>query len=151
MEDQHLDRLLRELPREQVRPGFKARVLARLDAAPPQRARWQPRLAAALTAALTITLGVAGWAGWEHREAERAARITQARQALQELRTEHERIRREVEALPDAPPVLYLGGDEEMDLVLDLGQVRGVRSQRSQRRQGSTRAVRPAARRSETF
>ena len=47
----------------------------------------------------------------------------EARQILQELRAEHGRLERELQELSE-PPVLYLGGDEDVDLVLDLRNVR---------------------------
>ena len=121
MEDQHLERLLRELPRERARQAFTPRVLARLDQAPPVRVRWQPRLAAALLAVSVIAGGVVRY---ERMEAQRAAKRARAEQLLRELRAEHGQIKRELEALPPAPPVLYLGGNEDMDLVVDLRQVR---------------------------
>jgi hypothetical protein len=46
------------------------------------------------------------------------------------LRADHGEIKRELATLPAAPPVIYLGGNEDMDLVVDLRQVRdggGVR------------------------
>lgn len=46
----------------------------------------------------------------------------EARQILQELRAEHGRLERELHELSE-PPVLYLGGDEDVDLVLDLRNV----------------------------
>jgi hypothetical protein len=134
MEDQNLGRLLRELPREKARPGFTTRVLARLDAVSERRERrglpraWRPRLAAAFTV-LVVASGAAGLVRYEQREAQRAARVARARQLLRELRAEHGQIKRELESLP-APPVVYLGGNEDMDLVVDLRQVReesGVR------------------------
>src|SRR4051812_50036279 len=57
MEDHRLGDLLRELPREQARPGFTARVLHRLDA--PERRRWIPIPRLALATALTVVLAVA--------------------------------------------------------------------------------------------
>jgi hypothetical protein len=121
MEDQHLGRLLRELPREKARQGFTPRVLARLDQAPPARMRWQPRLAAALLAAAVVAGSVMRY---ERTVAQRAAKVARAEQLLRELRAEHGAIKRELDALPQAPPVLYLGGTEDMDLVVDLRQVR---------------------------
>jgi hypothetical protein len=137
MEDQHLGQLLRELPREQARQGFTARVLARLEAPPSSRMlrRWQPRLAAAVAVAVALTSGLV----YNSRiEAERAAKVARAQQILHELRAEHGRIKRELEALPDSP-VLYLGGDEKTDLVIDMGQVR------------SAEDVQPATYRYDTF
>jgi hypothetical protein len=131
MEDHRLGDLLRELPRERARPGFTARVLSRLEA--PERRRALPRLAlAGALATLAITAGVLVDA---RRDALRAA---QAQQALQEIRAEHGRLSREVQEL-SRPPVMYLGGNENVDLVLDLGQVSG------------TEGAKPAAYQDETF
>lgn len=141
MEDQHLKRLLRELPREKARQGFTTRVLARLDAPPARGWRqvwWRTRLAAALLAAVVVSASTAGLVRYEQREAQRAARVARAQQLLRELRAEHGQIKRELESLP-APPVVYLGGNEDMDLVVDLRQVR----------EGN--GVRPATYRYETF
>jgi hypothetical protein len=133
MEDHRLGDLLRELPREQARPGFTARVLHRLDA--PARRRSIPRLAlaTALTAVLAVTAGLLVDA---RRDALANAR---AERALAEIRAEHARLEREVQELSDPPSVVYLGGNEDVDLVLDLGKVRGS--------EGAT----PAAYHGETF
>jgi hypothetical protein len=119
MEDHRLGDLLRELPREHARPGFTARVLHRLEA--PERRRAIPRFAlagalAALAFVLTITTGVLVDARRDALEAVRAER------ALAEIRAEHGRLEREVQEL-SRPPVIYLGGNENVDLVLDLGKV----------------------------
>ena len=133
MEDHRLTELLRELSREQARPGFTARVLERLDAAPRKAPRWSFRLTLA-TAAATLAV-VAISAGVLNREPRGAG---QARQALQELRAEHGRLEQELREI-SAPPVVYLGGDENVDLVLDLTKVR------------DPRVVTPAAYHEETF
>jgi hypothetical protein len=132
MEDHRLTALLSELPREQARPGFTARVLERLDAAPRTTPRWSFRLALAAAATLAAVAISAGILTREPREAG------QARQALQELRAEHGRLEQELREI-SAPPVVYLGGDENVDLVLDLGKVR------------DPRVVTPAAYHEETF
>jgi hypothetical protein len=134
-EDQRIGDLLRELPRESARAGFTARALRRLDA--PARRRFDPRLvlagAGALTLALTVTVGTLV-------EARRdAAATARAEAALEEIRAEHGRLEREVRALQDPPSVMYLGGNENVDLVLDLGKVRG------------TEGAKPAAYHDETF
>jgi cell division protein FtsB len=136
MEDHRLGDLLRELPREHARPGFTARVLHRLEA--PERRRPFPRLAlaGALATALAVVLATtAGVLVDARRDALEAART---RQALQEIRAEHGRLEREVQDL-DQPPVVYLGGNENVDLVLDLG------------RAGGTEGAKPAAYHDETF
>ena len=136
MEDHRLGDLLRELPRESARPGFTTRLLQRmqrLDA--PERRRSMPRfaLAGALAmAVLTVTAGVLVDARRDALEA------VHARQALQEIRAEHGRLEREVQELSQ-PPVVYLGGNENVDLVLDLGKV------------GETEGAKLAAYHDETF
>jgi hypothetical protein len=141
MEDQHLGHLLRELPREHARQGFTARVLARLEAPPlpaGRQLRWQPRFAAVVAVVVALASGLV----YHSRlEAERAAKVARAQQILHELRAEHGRIKKELEALPDSP-VLYLGGDAETDLVVDMRDMRQVRD---------TDEVRPATYRYDTF
>jgi hypothetical protein len=137
MEDHRLEDLLRdllrEMPREQARPGFTARVLNRLDA-PERRGALVPRLA--LSAALALFLAVtAGVLVHARRDALAA---DHARQALAEIRAEHARLQREVQEL-SPPSVVYLGGTEDVDLVLDLGK------------SGGTEGAKPAAYHGETF
>lgn len=126
--------LLRELPSEQARPGFTARVLERLDAAPRARA---PRLGFrfALATAAVVLAAVAIPAGMVIQKSRDA---NQARQALQEIRAEHGRLEQELREMTE-PPVVYLGGDENVDLVLDLGKMRNAE------------AVVPVAYRQDTF
>jgi hypothetical protein len=136
MEDQRLGDLLRELPREQARPDFTARVLQRL--ASPQRApRPNVRLVLA-AAALTVAAVSAGVLIDRQADSRPTLETAQARRVLQDLRSEHERLQREVRELSQLPMV-YIGGNEDVDLVLDLGQVREA--------EGAT----PAAYRDETF
>jgi hypothetical protein len=119
MEDHRLGDLLRELPRERARPGFTARVLNRLES--PERRPAIPRLAMAGALAAFLAVG-AGVLVDARREAVETA---QARQALRQIRAEHLRLEQEVRELSARPPVLYLGGNEQVDLVLDLGKVDG--------------------------
>ncbi len=126
--------ILRELPSEQARPGFTARVLERLDAAPRAMApRWSFRLALATAAVVLAAAAIpAGMVIQKSRDAN------QARQALQEIRAEHGRLEQELREMTE-PPVVYLGGDENVDLVLDLGKMRNAE------------AVVPVAYRQDTF
>ncbi|HEY0510786.1 MAG TPA: hypothetical protein VGH73_02705 [Thermoanaerobaculia bacterium] len=134
MEDHRLGDLLRELPREPARPGFTAGVLRRIAVPERRQRRLSPRVA--LAGALALTLTVAAGALVEaRREAIETART---RQALQDIRAEHGRLEREVEELSQ-PSVVYLGGNENVDLVLDLGKARG------------TEGAKPAAYHGETF
>ncbi|MEA2601711.1 MAG: hypothetical protein QOF89_2703 [Acidobacteriota bacterium] len=126
--------LLSELPREQARPGFTARVLERLDAAPRTTThRWSFRFALATAAATLVVIAIS--AGVLTREPRDTGR---AQQALREIRAEHGRLEQELREI-SAPPVVYLGGDESVDLVLDLGKVR------------DPKVVTPAAYHEETF
>jgi hypothetical protein len=103
-----LNRILRELPREQAREGFTARVLARLDR-DVQPAAWRrPRL---------VFAGVLQYRADQRHE--------EARRLLQELRSEHASLKHELESL-SAPPVVYVGGNEKVDLVVDLSRVQGA-------------------------
>lgn len=124
MEDNRITDLLRELPREHARPGFTARLLDKLgtDEKPPW---WVSRfsLVAAMTAlaALAVSTGVlTDWRLGPRKSIDAA----EARQALEEIRAEHGRLERELREISELP-VVYLGGDEKVDLVLDLGKVGG--------------------------
>lgn len=119
MEDNSLNRLLGELPRESAREGFTTRVLARLDDQP-QPAVWKrPRLvfATAALVAVMVSAGVLQYRADQRQE--------EARRMLRELRSEHESLKHDFESL-SAPPVVYVGGDEKVDLVVDLSRVQGA-------------------------
>ena len=115
MEDHSLGELLRELPRERARTGFTARVMTRLDAPAPK-----PRLvlATAALAAVVASVGILQ----VHSGRQEALRHAEARRMLQELRNEHDSLKQELQSLSE-PPVVYVGGDEEVDLVVDLSRV----------------------------
>ena len=140
MEDHRLGDLLRELPREQARPGFTARVLERLDA-PARRPQRPFRLAlagaTAMAAILAAVVTVIGTGVLMDRRAE-SIQAAEAQRMLQEIRAEHGRLEQEIQELSQ-PPVVYIGGNEDVDLVLDLGKVSGS--------EGAT----PAAYHGETF
>jgi len=116
--------LLRELPSEHARPGFTARVLEQLDAEPQKASRWSFRLAPALAVAALLAVAISAGAliEWQGRARKHQEEV----QALQELRAEHGRLEAELHAISatSEPPVVYLGGDEQFDYVLDLGKVR---------------------------
>ena len=120
MEDHRIGELLRELPRERARTGFTARVVRNLDAPEAGRpvVRWRP--VAALTAALLIAVALS--AGLLQARKAESVRTAEARQLLEEIRAEHGRLAREVEEMSE-PPVIYLGGTEDVDFVVDLSQV----------------------------
>ncbi|HYG62782.1 MAG TPA: hypothetical protein VEL74_09395 [Thermoanaerobaculia bacterium] len=129
MEDQPLGRLLRELPRERAGDRFTARVLEGLDGGrrPARRSGWA--LATAALLALLVSGVLVERRGLRQGEPAHSE-AGEARQALEEIRDEHERLARELERLQslsegqgDAPGIVYLGGNERMDLVLDLGRM----------------------------
>lgn len=123
MEDHNVGSLLRELPRERAREGFTARVLASLDSSPEPKVWRQPRLVFA-TAALAAVVASAGILQL-HTNRQEEIRAAEARRLLQELRSEHESLKQELRSLSE-PPVVYLGGDEEVDLVVDLSRVQNA-------------------------
>ena len=128
MEDPSVGPLLRELPRERAREGFTARVVARLDAAPEPKGWWQPRLvlaAAALAAAALAAVVASAGILQVHAGRQEALRAAEARKVLRELRSEHDSLKQELQSLSQ-PPVVYLGGDEEVDLVVDLSRVQSA-------------------------
>ena len=137
MEDHRLGDLLRGLPREQARPDFTARVLARLDEAPARASGPRVRLVLA-AAAITVAAVSAGVLVDRQTAAPNTISATRAQQTLRDLRAEHERLQRELREISE-PPVIYVGGNEDVDLVLDLGAVREA--------EGAT----PAAYHGETF
>jgi hypothetical protein len=121
MEDhvgRHVGRILRELPREQAREGFTARVLAGVDKRPEPMAWRRPRLVFA-TATLVAVMASAGVLQYRADQQERHA---EARRILQELRNEHDSLKQELRSL-SAPPVVYVGGNDQVDLVVDLSRV----------------------------
>jgi hypothetical protein len=71
-------------------------------------------------------------------ESIQAAEARRAQRILQEIRAEHGRLEQEIQELSQ-PPRVYIGGNEDVDLVLDLGKVSGS--------EGAT----PAAYHGETF
>ena len=137
MEDHRIGELLRELPREHARTGFTARVIRNLDAPETGRpvVRWRP--VAALTAALLVAVALS--AGLLQARKAESVRAAEARQLLEEIRAEHGRLAREVEEMSE-PPVIYLGGTEDVDFVVDLSQVPETEG-----------GVRPAAYQNQTF
>lgn len=116
MNDDDLNRALRELPREAASSGFTRRVLARLDEAP--RPIWRrPLVLAPMAAALVATLLT--WSLTGHRKQERRARLAELRQEQQQLAAELAALKDQA----DSREVLYLGGDEGIDIVMDLARL----------------------------
>ncbi len=116
-----LDELLQDLPRVQVSDEFTGRVLAGL-AGRPKRATGPGAVGWAVAAALLLIALLVGGRQIEqqHAAGERANRAA-------ELRSEHQRLRQDVARLrslaEEERPVIYLGGTDQIDLVLDLASV----------------------------
>lgn len=118
-------RALRELPREHASQGFTSRVVARAaelaDEAP---TRSWPRAAVAAAAALVLVSGVAAW------RLEQSRRLETFRGEVSELQTTHRLLAQELLELRAAekPPVVYLGGDDNVDLYIDLAELQRLQS-----------------------
>jgi hypothetical protein len=114
MSDERLREALRSLPPPAPGDAFTAQVMARLATAPGRRRRGAaPRWAATTAAALALAAGL----GW-------GALALAGRQRTAELRAETAALARELAALraeaAQPAPMIYVGGNEEVDLVLDL-------------------------------
>jgi hypothetical protein len=112
---------LHGLPEEKASRGFTDRVLRRLDRSTRRRLAWRPAaIAAALAAMLAVSVT---W--WQRGEIEPPPE--DPRLKLAALQAEHRRLLedwRQLERLRKKDePVLYLGGNEHVDLVLDLRRV----------------------------
>jgi hypothetical protein len=111
---------LRELPRETAAPGFTARVVERAGSADFDD-RETPRLPRAVLAAAALLVLVSGVAAWRlEKERRREAWLDQ----VQAMQLESARLQRDLVELraAETPPILYLGGDDRVDLFLDLAE-----------------------------
>ncbi len=113
-----LDRELRELPRVSASPGFTRRVLRRLEK--PAATSPLPRFAWVTLGALAAILTVLALR--PDNAPDRQARLTASE--AREIRKQHALLAAELDRLRSnteaAAPILYLGGDDEVDYVLDL-------------------------------
>lgn len=137
MNDQQLSEILRSLPKERAGGDFTAELLARLEASPPATSSRWSRHRVVLAACLCLALlgGIVGAWHWQRVDVQRVDARRQARAELEELRGEQRALERELAelvALTRSEPVVYLGGSEEVDLVIDLGNL-------ARRRQGMAR------------
>lgn len=128
-----LDQALAQLPPERASELFTERVLEGLDQRHPSMLGVSPpRLFGVMVALVAIALGLGLWLRL-HSPIETRVRA----RSPQQLRLEYQNLQEEIAALrsmaAQPPPVLYLGGDSRIDLVLDLGQLdsgttdRGIR------------------------
>ncbi len=124
MRDQELDTLLKSIPREPAHPDFGTtlqRRLARLEhPSPTHRFAWRG-LAFAATVLAVALLSFGLW------RTERARDITQDRVQLESLRAEYAAISHDLDQLSSTEPrlpLVYLGGGEQVDVVVDLERLR---------------------------
>ncbi|MEM8962811.1 MAG: hypothetical protein AAGD38_15105 [Acidobacteriota bacterium] len=127
-QDDRVGELLRSLPAVEASPGFTRRVLARLDqpataSRPTHGGMWRWA-----TAALLVLLVAMG--GWQlhgiHEQQQRQAELDELRQEYLALRAEVDELQR----LRDELPVFYLGGTDDVDLVLDVANLVEMRKAR---------------------
>jgi len=136
MTDEELRDALRSLPRHRASEGFTDRVLDHLGRT------HRGTEGAGLWRRLQATVGSAGRAG---RWAAVAAAValaavvpmavrhdqpppdSESRQAVRELRSELEELKRLAADTQAEDPVLYLGGDDRVELVVDLNDPLGNR------------------------
>jgi len=128
MKNERLSEILRALPDAPARPDFTQRVLALLDAPPePRGLGFAGRWVLATAACAGIVLGAG--ALWLHRAPSGdELRRQQAEEALAGIRAEHTRLRQELGRLSGGSEtadngVVYLGGNENVDFVVDLQRV----------------------------
>jgi len=122
MSDERISRELKTLPRERASDGFTRRVMNNLHRAPQRRMpAWGHRLAAAATVIilLVIPLSLRRWSMSIDTGNEAALAEIEA------VRTEKAQIERELQELralrASEGPVVHLGGNEDVNLVLDVG------------------------------
>jgi hypothetical protein len=126
--EERLRNLLGSLPRERASDGFTERVMQRLDeAGKPLFLR--PRLVwATVTLLVAAGLGVHQWQATVERQ-RRDARI-------RSIKTQIEDVQKDIRLLRDLAPVLYLGGNENVDFVLDLKRLAGEEEATGRSRKG---------------
>jgi hypothetical protein len=113
-----LDELLQGLPRVQASEGFTDRVLTGIVERP-RRRTGSGVVGWSIAAALLLVALVVGGLEVEHQHAaaERATRAAKLRSEHQSLQLELVRLR---DLAEEDRPMMYLGGTDQVDLVLDL-------------------------------
>jgi hypothetical protein len=121
--DDKLTQSLGSLPRESARPGFTAGVLRRLEGPrrPPVRRLVRQPWLVATAALLLLAVAFGAREAWHLRQRQVAlAQLEQLESERQALEAELRSLRRRV---AEARPEVYLGGDNRLDLILDLEQL----------------------------
>jgi hypothetical protein len=127
MKDRRVDELIRTLPKERASEEFTSRVLDRLKGETVTKRRGRLILGMA-TAAVLLAVASVGILRWQ--QAEKA----ELREEIATLRAEHqalsEELSRVMEQSARVHPVLYLGGDDRTDYVLDMNKLMRERRRR---------------------
>jgi hypothetical protein len=141
--DQEISSILSRIPREAVGESFTNRVLAAYDS----RSNRGPKLSStarwswAVAAVLLLMIGFIAGSSFRSKNPGAATQITQSRL----LKARHRALQEELASIRDltaaSAPVLYLGGEEDYDLVLDLSPM--IEAQLLQQAQPAT--VQPAS------
>jgi cytochrome c-type biogenesis protein CcmH/NrfG len=122
-EDLALRQALGRLPAEQASEHFTQRVLDGLE----NRQATKVGMSSTRVVGVVVALATVGLALGLWIRAQSPTDPPAQQKSTQQLRLEYESLQEEVESLrslaAQPPPVLYLGGDSRIDLVLDLGQV----------------------------
>ena len=160
MNDDRLRDVLRRLPRPHASSDFTERVMQRLDGPPRRSPLGRPAIgmtvAAAVLATVALVLGVVARTEVPTTgtvPADQVADGTSAGEAgakaarLRELRREHEALMRDLQALREQSrspsPLLYLGGTDQLDVVVDLGRVGRTQSDDSSLARPASHQTRP--------
>ncbi|MDH3283207.1 MAG: hypothetical protein OEQ13_00560 [Acidobacteriota bacterium] len=125
-----LDRAVRELPREKASPDFTRKVMERVRHEDARRPVVTRRVllaaAAAIVIALTVPTALKLFAGRGGAVAS-GDPGAERRASIEELLREQQRLASDLASVRDSmekdSSTIYLGGDDSVDLVLDLGQV----------------------------
>lgn len=121
MKDERMGDLLRTLPKERAGEEFTSRVMGRLDQPP---ARKPARLVFA-AAVFVMLLAVAGV--FLYQQAEKA----RLREEIAILRAEYQALSLQLQQEDGVRPVVYLGGDDRTDYVLDMNRFMHLRKEGS--------------------
>lgn len=119
----HIQDGLGNLPKYRASPEFTDRAIRALEVRSARPLYRRPAMGWLLATAVALALGV--WMGTYLRQ-QNIARSAY-KQKLYALRAEYQQIQSEVDSLrkdaSDSPAVVYLGGNEQIDLVLDLADL----------------------------
>lgn len=122
MNDQDLRTLLRRTPRAEASPGFKTRVLARIEERSQRRRSPMPLFAFGIVAAVLL---IAAPFAWRQRIAQEQEQV--ARQRVESMQHEYRDLEAELRQLrrfvAESQPIVGVEGGGEVDFVLDLQEL----------------------------